>query len=205
MNKLLKNLKSILILLLILIGFIFVTNCSATGTVYFYQDFENVTFPPAGWSVNTSGYPWIISTRTSGYGIGKSCACCDFCNVASGNLDLISNTFTATTSGDSLSFDHAYTCASTENDQLSIYTSTNGGTTWTLLINLQGGASGPLTTAPPTSAPFYPTPAQWATKHYILPVGTNKLKFIFMSIICGLVLFIIMMLGLTAFLHQSGQ
>ena len=164
---------------LVTIGSIFINihTVFASGTVYFFQDFDNVTFPPSGWTVNTTGYPWIISTRTSGYGIGKSCACADFCNLASGNLDLITNTFSPTTAGDSLSFDHAYTCASTENDQLVIYYSTNGGSTWTNLVTLNGGPSGPLTTAPPTVIPFIPTPAQWATKHFAVPVGTNKIKF----------------------------
>lgn len=173
--------KKFSILFTILLGLLFfISNASmskASGTVYLYQDFDNVMFPPAGWSVNTSGYPWIISTRTSGYGIGKSCACADFCNLASGSLDLITNTFIATTAGDSLSFDHAYTCATTENDQLVIYYSTNGGSAWTILVTLNGGPSGPLTTAPPTVIPFVPTSSQWATKRYSLPVGTNTLKF----------------------------
>jgi hypothetical protein len=173
--------KKLSILFTILLGLlIFISDASmsrASGTVYLYQDFDNVIFPPAGWSVNTSGYPWIISTRTSGYGIGKSCACADFCNVASGSFDLVTYTLPPTTAGDSLSFDHAYTCASTENDQLVIYYSTNGGSAWTILVTLNGGPSGPLTTAPPTVLPFVPNPSQWATKRYSLPVGTNMLKF----------------------------
>jgi hypothetical protein len=145
---------------------------------YMHADFENVMFPPAGWSVaNTSGYNWIRTSYTSAYGIGSACALVDFYDIPSGSFDLITNTFPATTSGDSLVFDHAYTCATSENDQLSIYTSTNGGSSWTLLINLPGGASGPLTTAPPTYKLFIPTPSQWATKRYALPAGTNCVKF----------------------------
>lgn len=154
------------------------TSQSVLAAGYMYADFENVMFPPAGWTVaNTSGYNWIWSSYTSAYGVGHSCAIVDFYDIPSGNFDLITSTFPATVSGDSLLFDHAYTCASTENDQLSIYTSSNGGSTWTLLINLPGGASGPLTTAPPTMKLFIPTSSQWATKRYALPVGTNCVKF----------------------------
>lgn len=149
----------------------------ASGAVYLYQDFDNVKFPPAGWSVNTSGYPWVRTTYCNAYGPGYACAVCDFYDVASGTFDLISPVFTPTTAGDSVSFDHAYTCASSENDNMSVFYSTNGGSTWTLLINLPGGSSGPLTTAPPTMKLFIPTSSQWATKHYALPVGTNAVKF----------------------------
>jgi hypothetical protein len=173
------NLLSVCILLTITYGFF---NLGVPAPVfaagYLHADFENVMFPPAGWTVaNTSGYNWIRSSYTSAYGLGSACAIVDFYDIPSGNFDLITNTFPATVSGDSLLFDHAYTCATSENDQLSIYTSTNGGTTWTLLINLPGGASGPLTTAPPTWKLFIPTPSQWATKRYALPIGTNCVKF----------------------------
>jgi hypothetical protein len=46
-----------------------------------------------------------------------------------------------------------------------------------LLISLAGGNSGPLVTATATNDLFVPTPSQWATKRYLLPVGTNKIKF----------------------------
>jgi hypothetical protein len=138
---------------------------------------DNVKFPPAGWSVNTSGYPWVRTTYCSAYSQGVSCAVCDFYDIASGSFDLITRTFPATTAGDSVSFDHAYTCASSENDNMSVFYSTNGGSAWTLLINLAGGSAGPLTTAPPTMKLFIPTSSQWATKHYALPVGTNAIKF----------------------------
>lgn len=166
----------ILISLIILIPG--VNSSRASGTLYLYQDMDNALFPPVGWSVtNSSGYNWVRSSQCSGYGNGNACAVCDFYDVASGSFNLITPTFPATTSGDSVSFDHAYTCASSENDNMSVYTSPDGGTTWNLLINLPGGASGPLTTAPPTMKLFIPTSSQWATKRYALPVGTNAVKF----------------------------
>jgi len=141
-------------------------------------DFENTSFPPAGWSVaNTSNYNFIRTSYASGYGSGLSCAMADFYDYSSGNFDLISRTFPASTSGDSLIFDHAYTCGAAENDRLDIYYSTNNGSTWTLLVSYLGGSAGPLKTANPTYDLFVPTPSQWATKRNALPVGTNKVKF----------------------------
>ena len=62
-------------------------------------------------------------------------------------------------------------------DQLQIHTSTNAGATYTSLITLNGGVSGPFVTAPPNLNPFTPTAGQWATKKFALPAGTNKIKF----------------------------
>ncbi|MDQ3020839.1 MAG: Omp28-related outer membrane protein [Bacteroidota bacterium] len=150
----------------------------ASGTVYLNQDFDNTSFPPAGWQVsNTSNYNWIRTTYASGYGAGSSCAVADFYDYASGVFELITSTIPATTSGDSLVFDHAYASGSNENDRLEIYTSSDNGSSWNLLITLNGGASGPLATGSPTYDLFVPTSTQWATKRYILPTGTNKVKF----------------------------
>jgi hypothetical protein len=141
-------------------------------------DFENTSFPPAGWTLtNTANYDWIRTTYASGYGIGSSCAVVDFYDYSSGNFDMITRSFPVSTSGDSVKFDHAYCPASNEQDRLDIYTSTDGGSTWTMLISLLGGASGPLKTANATSDLFVPTSGQWATKSFALPTGTNKLKF----------------------------
>lgn len=48
---------------------------------------------------------------------------------------------------------------------------------------MNGGASGPLKTAPVTGTPFIPLSAQWASKKYGLPIGTNMLKFTAISAI----------------------
>ena len=141
------------------------------------QDFENSIFPPAGWTLGGTAN-WIRSTDCSGYGLGTASAVADFYSIsAGGTLDLVSFAFTATGALDSLKFDHAYATYATEVDQLVVYSSTNGGTTWTTLVTLAGGVSGPLVTAPPTTSTFVPTASQWATKKYALPIGTNKVKF----------------------------
>ncbi|MCC7158966.1 MAG: Omp28-related outer membrane protein [Ignavibacteria bacterium] len=150
----------------------------SSGTVYVLADFENTSYPPSGWTLsNTAQYDWIRTTYASGYGIGSASMVADFYDYQTGNFECMTKNFNATTAGDSLKFDHAYTCYVNEQDRLDIFTSTDGGTSWVSLISLTGGNSGPLKTAPTTADLFVPTPSQWATKTYALPVGTNKVKF----------------------------
>jgi N-acetylneuraminic acid mutarotase len=147
---------------------------------YFIVDFEATTFPPAGWTSEYTGTTlyWSRSTAASGYGAGTASALFNFYNATGGTTQsLVSPTFDAAVAGDSVKFDHAYASYSGENDQLQIEYSTDGGTNWPVLILLDGGASGPLATASTTTSSFTPTAAQWATKSYALPVGTNMLKF----------------------------
>lgn len=161
----------------------FITNANSQsllmpGVGYINQDFENPVFPPAGWTLqNTSGYNWVRTVVCSGYGSGLASAKIDFMDIASGTLDIITPTLPVSIAGDSLIFDHAYATFASEVDQLVIYTSSNNGSTWNMLITLAGGASGPLATASPTQNVFVPSSSQWATKRYALPVGTNKIKF----------------------------
>lgn len=179
-NKNTKLFSPILLILLTSLAFNFFTNnmSSATGTVYINQDFDNTSFPPAGWTLaNTSTYNFIRTTYASGYGSGTSCAVADFYDYSSGNFEMTTPTLPVTTAGDSLVFDHAYASGQSELDRLEIYTSVDNGVTWTLLIDLLGGPSGPLATSTPTYDLFVPTATQWATKSYLLPIGTNKIKF----------------------------
>jgi hypothetical protein len=61
---------------------------------------------------------------------------------------------------------------------MTIEVSTNGGTTYSNLVRLYGAAAGgTLNTTTTLTTQFTPTSAQWATKKYALPVGTNKIKF----------------------------
>lgn len=175
-NKFYSSLSAAL--LIVVIAFCGITN-NALAAGYILQDFDNPSFPPAGWTVqNTTGHDVSRTTYCSGYGTGTSSAIFDFYDYQSGYFDLITKTFPATVSGDSLIFDHAYaTAVGGYNDLLNVYTSTNGGSTWTLLVTLIGGNSGPLVTAPATNDLFVPTSSQWATKRYSLPAGTNKVKF----------------------------
>ena len=141
-------------------------------------DFEGQAFPPPGWTSQGNGWGiWIRSTDASGYGLGTASALARFYDIQSGTFSLISPVFAPTVDGDSLRFDHAYCTFQTENDELQISTTSDGGTIWTPLVTLEGGTTGSLVTAPPDSNEFVPLPSQWATKSYPLPLGTNRVRF----------------------------
>jgi hypothetical protein len=172
------------ITILIFLGFLFISNNA--GAFYIWQDFDNPNFPPAGWTLNTTNdFNWDWSIMCTAYGTGYGACKGNTNDAAAGlNFDLISPLFTAGISGDSLIFDEAYASYSNTNDQLRISYSTDGGTSWTQLVLLNGGTSGELVTAPETGLAFVPTSSQWATKRYALPLGTNKIKFTGISA-CG--------------------
>ncbi len=145
-----------------------------------WQDFDNPSFPPTGWTATCSysAMNWDWTLRCGGYGLGYGCMKANFSDAITGTtFDFVSPVFSAAIAGDSLIFDHAYTYYSSYIDHLKIFYSTDAGTNWIELITLNGGNGGTLTTAPPTATPFVPTAAQWATKNYALPLGTNKIKF----------------------------
>lgn len=163
--------------ILVLLSIFFLNQKS--NAFYIWQNFDNPSHPPTGWTLaTTNAFNWDWSILCSAYGTGYGSIKADCSDANTGmNFDLISPQFTAAIAGDSLVFDHAYATYGSSNDQLQIMYSTNGGSTWTQLVLLNGGASGELVTAPATGLAFVPTSAQWATKRFSLPAGTNKLKF----------------------------
>jgi hypothetical protein len=141
------------------------------------EGFTSTTFPPTNWTLTGTAALWT-RVAVSGFGNGVGSARADFYNVSTGSQQLNTLTFPATANVyDSLVFQNAYATYSTENDQLQILTSTNGGTNWTSLVILNGGVSGPLVTAPPQTSEFIPTNAQWKYQRMALPIGTNKIQF----------------------------
>jgi len=148
------------------------------GKVYVWrlkEDFEG-SWLPAGWSLAGSADLWS-QHPVSGYGVGSYSARANFYYISSGSQDLITATFPATVDGDSVKFDHAYATYSGQVDQLQISTSNDSGSNWSVLVTLDGGASGPLNTGGSTQSVFVPNASQWATKSYPVPVGTNAIKF----------------------------
>jgi hypothetical protein len=145
----------------------------------FNEGFEGTTFPPTGWAMLDSANMMSRVTTCSGYGVGTASVKADFMNVVSGRSHLITaNIAPAAVSGDSIKFDYAHAPYSASYiDSLRIATSTNGGTTWTLLIALYGGPGGTLATRAALTTDFTPTASEWATKRYALPAGTNKVRF----------------------------
>jgi hypothetical protein len=165
--------KKLLLFISLIIAF------QTSSAFYIWQDFDNPIMPPAGWTLNTTNFfnwDWTIMCSGYGQGFGSTKANMNDANVGM-NFEMTTPLFTAAVSGDSLIFDHAYTSYGGANDQLKIWYSTDGGSTWTQLVLLNGGSAGELVTAPSTGAAFVPTAAQWATKRYGLPAGTNKIKF----------------------------
>lgn len=143
------------------------------------EGFTNTTFPPSGWNLEYSGTVYWTRNSVSSYGTGSGSAKFDFWNASSGTIQSMhSLTFSPALISDSLKFDHAYAPYTTGTDSLIIETSTNGGTSYSVLIRLYGNASGgPLNTASTSTTAFTPGNTQWATKKYALPAGTNKVKF----------------------------
>src|ERR1017187_10775846 len=149
------------------------------ATLPFLMDFESNNFPDNCWtqSFNTS-YPWSLEMGASAYGNGMHSAKFNFCNLSSGSDQLSTSEFTPTGPGYALTFDEAYASALNSDDQLQILYSTDGGITFTQLVLLDGGDSGPLNTAGDFYvACFTPGPTNWQTLSYPLPIGTNMIQF----------------------------
>lgn len=143
------------------------------------EGFTSATFPPSGWAFDGSSSYWSRNAVSS-YGTGSGSAKFDYWNANAGVTEILATkVFETSQSGDTLKFDHAYapyTDGST--DSLEILSSTNGGTSYTTLVRLWGNnVNGNLNTRTALGSAFTPTSAQWATKKYALPAGTNKLRF----------------------------
>lgn len=144
------------------------------------EDFTTTTFPPTNWSLEFTGTQYWTRETVSGFGVGSGSAKFNFWSATAGTTQsLISLTFGSSVAGDTLKFDNAYapyTDGST--DSLEVLTSTNAGTTYTSLIKFWGNnTTGNMNTAAASGSLFTPTAAQWASRKYALPLGTNKVKF----------------------------
>ena len=145
------------------------------------QDFELDLFPPTGWTLEFTGTQYWTRAAVSGYTVGTGSAKFDFWSASRTVIQsLVTSTFTPSSASDSLVFDYAHAYYSnTSIDSLIIETSTDGGTTWTSLDRLYSSPT-PFVSLSTTSSTsqFVPTSAsQWGTKRYVIPVGTNKIRF----------------------------
>ena len=139
------------------------------------EGFESGTFPPAGWT--NSGTAIWSRYGVSSYGVGSNSAMAAFYSVSSGTGMLASASFAAAPAGTALGFDYAYATFAGELDRLAIYVSTNLGATYSLLLNMPGGATGVLNTAGTRTDYFVPTASEWRTKSLALPAGANRVRF----------------------------
>ncbi|MDO8899694.1 MAG: choice-of-anchor J domain-containing protein, partial [Bacteroidales bacterium] len=153
----------------------FATPCEPVVLVS--EGFENATFPPTCWSLTLAGTSsWLRTTLASGFGSGTASIIANFYSISSAApFEIITPPFNIANAR--LSFDHAYATYVDEVDKLKIFYSTNGGSTYTELVELNGGLTGSLNTAGASSSGFIPTAGQWASKFYDLPAGANMDKF----------------------------
>lgn len=153
--------------------FTFTTDC-AVATLPFMETMETTSATIGCWSLDAN---WQTAAA-GGYGNSATSFEFPFYNVSSGSYNAYSPQFTATTSGYQLSFDYAYaTYGSTYIDSMEIYTSADGGATYSLLVGLDGGPSGVLNTGGIVSGSFTPSASEWATYTLALPIGVNKIMF----------------------------
>jgi hypothetical protein len=147
--------------------------------VFLCEGFTDAAFPPASWSITSTGTLYWTRNAVSSYGIGTGSAKFDFWAASSGTTQSLNSlSFGSTIPNDTLRFDEAYAPYTSGTDSLIIETSTNGGSLFTRLVPLWGNAAGgPLNTTTTQTSAFTPTSTQWATKKYALPAGTNQVRF----------------------------
>ncbi|MEO0312508.1 MAG: hypothetical protein RIQ89_2165, partial [Bacteroidota bacterium] len=143
----------------------------------FIETFNSAVPPSPCWSRNNATY--VIYNAVSGYGVGTGSAKFDFFNApANADYDLITAEFTGVPANYMVEFDYAYATFVDEVDSLVLQYSMDGGTSFTDLVFIEGGATGVLNTGGRTTTAYTPTAGQWSTFRYALPVGTNKVRFL---------------------------
>ena len=147
------------------------------------EGFNTATFPPTNWTITGSGSSYWYYNAVSGYGLGTGSARYNFYYASSGTTaQLVTLQFDPSSAGDSIKFSLAQAYYSTSYiDTLKIESSTNGGTNWTTIWTLWGQTNftdpHSLSTVIQSSGLFVPTSSQWKSMAYLLPTGTNKLRF----------------------------
>lgn len=147
------------------------------------ENFSSGMFPPPTMFGEFSP-PFYWSGQTpSAYGSGTSSARFDSYVAPLGtSQSLVTYRFNEVPANTYLTFDEAYGpwIGSDGRDSLIILASTNAGGSYTTLASLWGGLgvnAGPLNTVFTGGGRFIPNPNQWASKIYLLPVGTNRIRF----------------------------
>lgn len=159
------------------------------------QDFVDATFPPPFWGLDNGGGTTQYWTRNAvgGYMTGVGSAKYDFWSATTSTplQTLTSNQFPPVTSPTNylrFNYSQAYYLSGTTlaPDSCIIETSTNNGSTWTVLIRMgasqtlsSGTNSSPIMSTTALQSAFTPISASdWATKVFAMPVGTNKVRFV---------------------------
>ncbi|MDQ3020010.1 MAG: glycoside hydrolase [Bacteroidota bacterium] len=148
------------------------------------ENFSGTKFPPASMFEEYSGTNRWSRNSVSAYGISTGSAKFDFYSAGVGTIQsLVSNNFSAVPANSHLTFDEAYAPfnnATFGPDTLLIENSINFGATYNTVKTLIGrfNGTGELNTGvPPTGIAYVPASgAEWRSRIFLLPVGTNKVR-----------------------------
>jgi Secretion system C-terminal sorting domain len=148
-------------------------------TLRLCENFSGGVVPPTNWTV--SGTYWTYNA-VSGYANGTGSAKFDYWTASNGTTEMLTTmTFDPSFAGDSLKFDLAQALYNTSIDSLIVETSINGGTSYITLAPMYAGATftAPLCMSTiATTSNYTPTSAaDWKSRAFVLPVGTNKVRF----------------------------
>ena len=157
------------------------TYFSANGSaVPFTEGFESTTFPPNGWTIVNPDNSITWDRSTSAHHSGTACAHVnDYSYNAAGQVDdMISpNIDISNVDSPRLSFYVAYAMyTGNAPETLSVYISTDCGSTWTSIYAKNGTA---LQTAPAETTLFVPTISQWRKDSISLSPYTSFSNLIF--------------------------
>lgn len=150
------------------------------ASVPFPRDFEGCGgITAAGWTVGGANLPFLAPV--SAFGAGSNAVKFDFWNWTAGTSAILTSpTFPATGAGAQVYFDVAgtqYSLDLTLIDQITLEASNDGGLTWASVAVMNNAATGVLRTATPVSPNWVPTANDWASLAYVLPTGTNQIRF----------------------------
>jgi hypothetical protein len=159
------------------------TPISVPMATTFPVDFTPTVFPSNCWTATASAQ--LVRSTANGYAAaGTGSALWNFFNSPAATvLSVTSPVFTPVGAGQQLRFDvagAAYTGdggVTVDSDILNVEVSTTGGASWTTLDAMSNNTGGAASTAPPQAASFVPTAAQWNTRTYAIPTGTNMIRF----------------------------
>ncbi len=152
------------------------------------QDFSTGV-PPSGWRLYSPTPMTTYAPTYNGYGsaTGMGCVKVNFYDNMADVDSLVTPIINTTIAGDTVLFDHAHCEWPGYADSMNVFASSNGGTTWTRLGGLVGSSANPLPAVTLSTVPgggtasYVPTAAQWKTSKFGIPVGSNRVSFVFYS------------------------
>jgi hypothetical protein len=153
----------------------------------FVQEFDGGALSPT-WSFTTTGTYASLSSTINSYSRAGTAGAIFVNNYSNttGNAQLVSPIFNATSLGDSVRFDVAARAYPSNPDDTVRILVSNGGPftpliTWTIKQTVDTLTGGITTGAANTAAFTAPAATDWITKAVSLPIGTTQVRFDFIS------------------------